>query len=151
MSAIRFGVKMHRQGYNIFALGPAGLGKHTLVRRTVEERAAQEPSPPDWCYVNNFDQPYRPSVLKLPAGKGREFKRDMEHLVEDMQTALSAAFESEEYQSRRRALDSEFQDQQQASLMDLQEDARRRNLALLRTPSGLALSLIHISEPTRPY
>ena len=150
MSAIRFGVKMHRQGYNIFALGPAGLGKHTLVRRTVEERAAQEPSPPDWCYVNNFDQPYRPSVLKLPTGKGRDFKRDMEHLVEDMQTALSAAFESEEYQSRRRALDSEFQDQQQATLVDLQEDARRRNLALLRTPSGLAFAPLKDGEVLPP-
>ena len=150
MSAIRFGVKMNRQGYNIFALGPAGLGKHTLVRRTVEESAAQEPSPPDWCYVNNFDQPYRPSVLKLPTGKGREFKRDMEHLVEDMQTALSAAFESEEYQSRRRTLDSEFQEQQQATLIDLQEDARRRNLALLRTPSGLAFAPLKNGEVLPP-
>jgi len=150
MSAIRFGVKMNRQGYNIFALGPAGLGKHTLVRRTVEERAAQEPSPPDWCYVNNFDQPYRPSVLKLPCGKGREFKRDMEHLVEDMQTALSAAFESEEYQSRRRTLDSEFQEQQQATLTDLQDDARRRNLALLRTPSGLAFAPLKNGEVLPP-
>ena len=48
MSAIRFGVKMRRQGYNIYALGPSGLGKHTLVRRTVEERAAEEPPPFDW-------------------------------------------------------------------------------------------------------
>jgi guanylate kinase len=36
---------MERPGYNIFALGPAGLGKHTLVRRIVEERAAAEPPP----------------------------------------------------------------------------------------------------------
>ena len=142
INAIRFGVKMHRQGYNIYALGPAGLGKYTLVRRAVEDRAAAEPPPPDWCYVNNFDQPYKPKVLRLPTGIGREFRRDMERLVEDMQTALSSAFESEEYQARRRAVESEFQEKQQASLIDLQEQAKQRNLTLLRTPAGLAFAPI---------
>ena len=140
IEAIRFGVKMHHPGYNIFALGPAGVGKYTLVNRAVEERAAGEPPPPDWCYVNNFDQPYRPKVLRLPTGKGREFRHDIEHLVDDMQSALSAAFESEEYQARRRAVESEFQDVQQASLMELQEQAKQRNLTILRTPAGLAFA-----------
>lgn len=140
ISAIRFGVKMERPGYNIFALGPAGVGKFTLVHNAVQERAAGEPPPPDLCYVNNFDQPYRPKVLRLPSGLGRQFRRDLERLVEDMQTALSSAFESEEYQARRRAVEGEFQEMQQASLMELQEQAKGRNLALLRTPAGLAFA-----------
>jgi lon-related putative ATP-dependent protease len=140
ISAIRFGVKIERPGYNVFALGPAGVGKYTLVHGAVQERAAAEPPPPDWCYINNFDQPYRPKVLRLPNGVGRQFRQDMERLVEDMQTALSAAFESEEYQARRRALEGEFQEVQQASLMELQEQAKQRNLALLRTPAGLAFA-----------
>lgn len=140
ISAIRFGVKMDRPGYNIFALGPAGVGKFTLVNNAVRQRAAAEPPPPDWCYVNNFDQPYRPRVLRLPNGLGRQFRHDLERLVEDMQTALSSAFESEEYQARRRTVEGEFQDVQQASLMDLQEQAKQRNLTLLRTPAGLAFA-----------
>ena len=140
IGAIRFGVKMERPGYNIFALGPVGVGKYTVANRAIAERAATEPPPFDWCYVNNFDQPYRPKELRLPAGLGREFRRDMDRLVEDMQTALSAAFESEEYQARRRALESEFQDRQQETLMALQEQAKERNLALLRTPAGLAFA-----------
>lgn len=140
ISAIRFGVKMQRPGYNIFALGPAGVGKYTLVHRAVAENAAAEPAPSDWCYVNNFDQPYRPRALRLPSGTGRKFRRDMERLVEEMQTALSAAFESDEYQARRRAVEGEFQDIQQASLTELQERAKERNLTLLRTPAGLAFA-----------
>jgi lon-related putative ATP-dependent protease len=140
ISAIRFGVKMDRPGYNIFALGPAGLGKYTLVHSAVQERAAIEPPPADWCYVNNFSQPYRPKVLRLPNGAGRQFRNDMERLVDDMQTALSAAFESEEYQARRRAVEGEFQDVQQSNLMQLQEEAKQRNLTLLRTPAGLAFA-----------
>jgi predicted ATP-dependent protease len=140
ISAIRFGVKMNRPGYNIFALGPAGLGKYTLVHNAVQERAASEPPPADWCYVNNFSQPYRPKALRLPNGRGRQFRHDMERLVDDMQTALSAAFESEEYQARRRTVEGEFQEVQQATLMELQEQAKQRNLALLRTPAGLAFA-----------
>jgi hypothetical protein len=60
----------------------------------------------------------------------------VERLVEDMQSALSAAFESEEYQARRRAVEGEFQEMQQAKLMELQEEAKQRNLTLLRTPAG---------------
>jgi hypothetical protein len=85
-----------------------------------------------------------------PAGMGRQLKRDMERLVEDMQTALSAAFESEEYQARRRAVESEFQDQQQASLMELQEQAKQRNLTLLRTPAGLAFAPLKEGTCCRP-
>ena len=140
VSAIRFGIKMDRQGYNIFALGPTGVGKYNLVHRTIAERAAAEPPPSDWCYVNNFDQPYRPRALRLPAGRGRDLRRDMQHWIEDMQSSLSAAFESEEYQARRRTVESEVQDQQQARLTELQEQAKQRNLALLRTPAGLAFA-----------
>ncbi len=150
ISAIRFGVRMDRPGYNIFALGPSGLGKHTLILRSVDERAAGEPAPSDWCYVNNFDQPHKPKVLRLPTGKGRELRHDIDRFVEDMQTALSAAFESEEYQARRRAIEGEVQERQQASLVGLQEKAKERNLALLRTPAGLAFAPLKDGEVLPP-
>lgn len=37
LEALRFGVAMARDDYNIFTLGPAGLGKHTLARSVLEE------------------------------------------------------------------------------------------------------------------
>jgi len=39
VEAIRFGVAIRREGYNIFALGPQGTGKQTVVERCLEERA----------------------------------------------------------------------------------------------------------------
>ncbi len=140
IDAIHFGIGMSRQGYNIFALGPSGMGKHALVQRYVEEKAAQEPPPADWCYVNNFSQPYRPIALCLPAGRGKELRNDSERLVEELHTALSSAFESEEYQTRRQALEMELQEQQQERLKTLQDQARERGLTLLRTPGGLVFA-----------
>lgn len=140
IKAIEFGIDIDRQGYNIFALGPSGTGKYSLVHRYVEERAAGEPRPSDWCYVNNFDQPYMPHVLELPPGKGKQLRNDVQRLIEELRTGLSAAFESEEYQTRRQSLEVEFQERQQESLQALQEQARQKGLALLRTPSGLAFA-----------
>lgn len=138
--AIKFGIGMSRHGYNIFALGPSGTGKHALVERYVRERAAQEAPPADWCYVNNFEQPYMPIALRLPAGLGKSLRMDVQRLVEDLRNALSSAFENEEYQTRRRTLEMELQEQQQTQLNGLQEQARERGLTLLRTPSGLVFA-----------
>jgi hypothetical protein len=138
--ALRFGVGMRFPGYNLFASGPAGAGKLTLVRHIIGERAAGEPAPFDWCYVNNFDQPYRPKALRLPAGQGRQLRRVVETLVQEMHTALATTFEGSEYQERKRAVEAEAQEQQQQRLAELQETALQHGLALLRTPEGLAFA-----------
>lgn len=150
IKALELGITIQRQGYNIFALGPSGTGKHALVRRLVEERAATEPPPDDWCYVNNFQQPYIPRALRLPPGTGRELQRDMERIVEELRTGLSSAFESEEYQTRRRVLEAEFNERQQETLKGLQEQARERGLTLLRTPAGLAFAPLKEGEVMPP-
>ena len=69
--AIQFGVQMRRKGYNVFALGPTGSGRHTVVKDILQTRAKDEPVPPDYVYVNNFADPRRPNALRLPPGKGR--------------------------------------------------------------------------------
>ena len=150
IKAIDLGVNIRRQGYNIYALGPSGIGKHRLVRQLVEEKAAQEPPPSDLCYVNNFVQPSKPSVLLLPPGTGRELERDMDQLILELRTSLASAFESEEYQTRRHTLEEEFQERQQESLKELQEKAKEQGFALLRTPSGLAFAPLRDEEVLPP-
>ena len=140
IAAIELGVTIDRQGYNIFALGPSGTGKYTVIQHYVERRAAAEPPPGDWCYVNDFEQPSVPRALHVPAGVGKQLQRDMERLVEELRAGLPAAFESEEYATRRRALEEEFQEQQQERLTGLQGDAHQRGVALLRTPTGLTFA-----------
>ncbi len=54
--------------------------------------------------MHNFAQPYRPNAIRMPAGKAQEFRKDMEKLVEDLQAAITQAFESEEYDKQKRAI-----------------------------------------------
>src|SRR5690606_976595 len=71
LEAIRFGAAIAQEGYNLFVLGPPGTGRHTTVERILRAKAAGEPVPPDWVYLNNFVTPHQPTALALPPGEGR--------------------------------------------------------------------------------
>jgi lon-related putative ATP-dependent protease len=150
MEAVQFGIGIEQEGYNIFALGPAGTGKRSVVRQSFERQAANEPVPPDWCYVHNFEQSHKPQALRLPPGKGVELRQDMAGFVEELRAALSAAFESEEYQTRRQVIQEEIQEQQQEYFEELQKKAQEQKLALLPTPAGLTLAPVRDGEVLSP-
>ena len=81
IDAIRFGIEMRKDGYNIYVLGPIGSNRHKRVENLVAEEAKARGAPPDWCYVNNFSTPERPRSLRFPARQGREFREDVRHLI----------------------------------------------------------------------
>ena len=150
VAAMKFGIGMPQDGYNIFALGPAGTGKRQVIHRYFATRAADEPVPDDWCYVNNFEEAHKPKTIRLPAGKGLTFRDDVDDLIESLNTALSAAFESEEYQSRRQTITEELQEQQSEAFQELQEKAEQKGIALLRTPAGLVFAPVKEGEVLSP-
>ena len=116
VEALNFGMNVDAEGYNVFALGPTGTGRRELVQHFLEEQAAEEETPPDLCYVNDFDDEREPRALQLPAGRGCELKDDVDELIEDLQTALPGTFESEEYQSRREMIQEEVREGQETAL-----------------------------------
>jgi len=150
VEAVQFGIGIEREGYNIFALGPEGTGKRSFVRQFFEQRASSESVPSDWCYVNDFAQTHKPRALRLPPGRGVEFRRDMEQLVEELRTTLSAAFESEEYQTRRQVIEEELQERQAQAFQELQQPAQKQGVALLRMPTGLAFAPMRDGEVLSP-
>jgi len=148
--ALRFGIAIGCRGYNMYALGPPGSGKHTMVRRHLEEAAASAPVPTDWAYVNNFAEPHRPNALEFPPGRARGFRDEMERLVRDMRDAIPSLFESDDYRARREALDEEFKTRQENAFGELQQAAQQAGLALLRTPMGLAFAPVRDGEVMNP-
>ncbi len=138
--AIRFGIGIRRDGYNLFALGAPGTGRHAVTRQFLEHQAASESVPSDWCYVNNFRQPHKPRALRLPAGMGAQLRDDMAGLMEDLRSAIPAAFESEEYRSRRQELEQELKERQEQAFEELRKQAEEHHIALIRTPSGMAFA-----------
>jgi len=140
--AIEFAINVNHRGYNLYVMGSSGLGKHGLIRKYLSRVAAEKDAPSDWCYVHNFEQDYKPRALKLPAGQGRTFKKDMKNLIEDLGKAINAAFETTEYQEQIQIIEKSFQ-KKQASMLDKHaEQARQQNINLSNTPSGFILTPI---------
>lgn len=141
-SALEFGTKINQKGYNIFALGPNETDKQNHIREYLEDQSKELDIPNDLCYVNNFEDKYKPDAMFLPSGRGKDLKEKMDKLIEDLPPTLTAAFESEEYENRRQALQDKVQDQQENSFEDLKEKAKEKGLALLRTPAGFSFAPI---------
>lgn len=150
VEAVRFAIGVRRAGYNLFALGPPGSGKESVVRQFLERRAAEEAPASDWCYVYNFAQPHRPRALSLPAGYGARLRDAMVHLVEDLRGGIRSAFESDEYRVQRQAIEAEVKEQQEKAFNEIQEAAKEREIAVVRTPGGLAFAPMRDGEVISP-
>ena len=137
--AINFAVDIEQRGFNLFVLGASGLGKHDMIEQVLMQRASNEGARSDWCYVNNFENPQKPRVLKLPTGMGHKLRQDMKTLVEDLLTSLPASFESEEYRSRRQEIEQEFRDRQDQAFKQLNDEAEEKGIIIMRTPGGYTL------------
>ncbi len=140
VAAVEFAAGIAREGYNIFALGAPGVGKHSLVSHYLEKHAETRAVPPDVCYVHNFEEPDKPRLLQLPPGRGVDLRRDTAKLAENLRAALTGAFESEEYQTRRQVIEDEFKERPREELRDIEERAKQEGLVLLRSPVGMAFA-----------
>lgn len=139
-ASLEFGFGIGKDGFNIFALGPNKINKQDHLEEFFKNKSAEEVTPPDICYVNNFDDHYKPKVLELPAGRGSELHKDMEQLIDDLVPTLTSAFETEEYQNRRQALQDQVQQEQGKTFEDLKNKAEKEGLALVRTPAGFSFA-----------
>jgi len=140
LQAVEFGIGVPHRGFNLYVMGPSGLGKHGIMRKYLARKALDEPTPSDWCFVRNFDQDYKPRALRLPAGQGRAFKKDMKNLVEDLGKAINAAFETSEYQDQVQNIEKVFT-KKQSTIIDKHVDkAADRDIHLAQTPSGFMLT-----------
>jgi lon-related putative ATP-dependent protease len=136
VEAANFGLGMRRDGYNLFVHGPPGLGKHALVRQMIESRAVHETKAPDWCYVNNFNEANKPIALKLPAGRGNTLRADMAQLVEELNAAIPAGFDSDRYRSGVEAIQQEFADREQKSFVELGAATAKEGVTFMHGPDG---------------
>ena len=145
-NAVDFGLGIARQGYNLYVMGPAGSGKRTLVRNSLEGQTRPPAQLLDWVYVNNFAQPHKPLALSLPAGRGQQLRQHMRQLLEELGAAIPAAFESDEYRTRVEQIDAELGERHESALTELGKEAASHNIGLLRTPTGFSLAPLKDGE-----
>jgi len=150
LKAIQFGTSIKSHDFNIFVLGPPASGKTTAVRSHLHPKAATSPTPPDWAYVYNFDNPNVPKALQLPPGRARTLAKGMLASLDELRVVLPAVFEGEDYQVRRRAIDEQFRSGQDGAFETLNAKAQAQNIALLRTPTGFTMAPMHEGKVVKP-
>lgn len=134
--AIQFGLEMPSEGYNVFALGEPGLGKHEVITELTKAKAENETVPDDCLYVYNFKNPDAPLYLPFPPGKGIEFAADMDELVESLRKEIPKIFESKEYENEKNQIVEKFQEFDRQIFDSLTEEARGRGFSLEKGTEG---------------
>jgi len=139
LEAVEFSIGMPHDGFNLYVMGSTGLGRHTLVEQALKKQSEDGAAPSDWCYVANFHQPHVPGVLKVPAGIGRQLRRDMEQLVDDLLNAVPASFQGDEYRRRSKEILDNFKQKQDTAATRLGKKAASLGIGLVHEPDGVTL------------
>ncbi|MBI1213689.1 MAG: AAA family ATPase [Alphaproteobacteria bacterium] len=150
IEAIDLGARMEKPGFNLFVLGSRGSARHYTVGALVERYADALPKPADWIYVHNFAKANQPHAIALPSGRAAELKSAMDHVIDELITSIPAVFDSDEYQTRRHALEEDARERQEKSFETLNEHARAQHIAFLRTPVGFTFAPMADGQVLKP-
>jgi lon-related putative ATP-dependent protease len=150
LEAIDLGARMEKPGFNLFVLGSRGSARHYTVGSLVERYAQALPKPPDWIYVFNFTKANQPHALALPSGRAAPLKAALDHVIDELITSIPAVFDSDEYQTRRHAIEEDARERQEKSFEALSEHARAQHIAFLRTPTGFTFAPLVDGQVIKP-
>jgi lon-related putative ATP-dependent protease len=139
LKALKFGVEMKGKGFNVYVAGPPITGKRPAARSFLENIAKSRPVPPDWVYVNNFQNPYEPKTLKLPPGRARVFQKDLKNLVDQAKRAVPAALQNEEFVSRGNNITKKAVAERNQILSDLNKQAQVHGYTVRMTQLGITI------------
>jgi len=137
------GIKDVKNRYNIYVAGGPGTGKMSAVEHFLSHASASEPVPPDLCYVHNFESPYNPGYLELPAGKGCQLRSDMEQHIKRLKREIPKVFESDEFKARSKRIAERFGERRTGLLDEMEKQARGLGFAIQRTPIGINTLPLH--------
>ncbi len=135
--ALAFGVAMKNRGYNIFVMGQPSTGRLSMITKTLHQRSKQQESPPSYAYVDNFNKPREPIIIKLPAGYGEIFSKDIELLIDNLLATFPAIFESPLYQQKKTAIERKFNQKYTQAIDKVDKKSRTLDVALYREGEGI--------------
>ena len=147
VEALRFGLGNRAPGFNVYVSAPDGDGKISVIEHFLKELAAKDPIPSDWCYVNNFKDPYCPNALKLPQGTAKAFKEDIETFIAEAKSALVKSLESDEFTKQHNSLKQDLIKKQQEIFSELNEKALEEQFLIKHSPLEVMVIPLRNKEP----
>ncbi|MBI5647722.1 MAG: AAA family ATPase [Ignavibacteriae bacterium] len=108
IKALQMGVELVGPGYNVFVCGLSGTGKATTIQTILEKIQLPCTPPEDLCYVHNFRDEDRPTLLRFPAGQGARFRDELAEAIGVLRQRIPRALEEDEYLKKRQSIIDEY-------------------------------------------
>ena len=136
VDALKFGLSINHEGYNIFVTGLSGTGRMTTLQSMLEEFSAKKPSPPDICFVHNFEDPIQPKVLFLSSGKGKVFATALRDAVKEMKEHIPKLFEDAHYKEETKRIIASVSARENDLLIEFEKEAATQHFKLIQQRAG---------------
>ena len=136
IEAIRTGLGIRNPGFNIFVSGLTGTGRSTTVKKILASIDHANGNLDDKLYVHNFKEPDYPRLIRLPAGQGKKFGKDMERLLGKFQELLPGMFEGDRFKNKMENLTEKFRDRQRVLFKEFEKEANKAGFAVVQIQMG---------------
>jgi lon-related putative ATP-dependent protease len=136
IKALKIGVDLHAQGYNIFVTGLSGTGKFSTIKKMLESIRPNCSELLDYAYVNNFKDTDRPILLSFPAGTAVKFKKELASAIKFFQEKIPQLLDTEPFVTTKKNLYSEYGIAQQEALKGFEKKLKKDHFTLGQVKVG---------------
>jgi predicted ATP-dependent protease len=151
LAALEIGVSIQHPGYNIYVVGLIGTQREQTLAALLAHLTRTAARPGDRVLVQNFQKRDRPRAFYLPAGYGKQLRRDLQELVEDLQRLLPETFRKETFEDEKESLAERYGHEGEEIARGLQQRAAEKGFALQPHPQGGVLFIpLKDGKPMEP-
>lgn len=145
--ALEFSLNVKKKGYNVYISGLSGTGRNSYARSITEKHAKDMNAPDDWVYVYNFSAPDKPTALSMENGTAREFKKDLEEVIDKLLEEIPNAFSGTDYETQKSEIHQQYQRKHKEIIQKLNEVAKEHGFVFRETEQGLVTAPLSDGKP----
>ena len=136
IKALKLGVELFSPGYNIFVCGLSGTGKATTVKTILEKFHPTAAPLKDYCYVYNFHDEDRPTLLTFARGQGLQFKHDIDEAVNMLRNRIPRIFEDEQFVKQKAEIIDEYNQKEGELFSEFEQKISKDGFVLGKIQEG---------------
>jgi predicted ATP-dependent protease len=136
LGALELGLRVPHAGFNIYVCGLGGTHREQTVAKLLTDLTRSLPRPGDRVLVQNFQNRDRPRAFYLPAGQGKQLRKDLQELVEDLRRLLPETFRKETFEEEKEQLSERYGHEGEAIAKELQQRAQEKGFLVQFHPQG---------------
>ncbi len=135
-TALKTALGIESPEYNIYLAGDSHLGRTCFLKEFLEPLAKTAPTPPDYVYVYNFEDPDKPNVFALDPGQGKALKAELVEVIDDLREEIPVRFEQETHVTKQNMLAKNHQTIREILHAEMEELARESGFNMDFEESG---------------